>query len=118
MGTWGHGYSCSDQATHDVKDRLWWHYDREVPGPTLRNFLQQAGGTGCRALRVPVGHEAGGAADAEEAVGDEAGAVVARVVVVRDVLVGHYQDALVGQRLPPRRGTRQPMDPHSKQHSS
>ena len=49
--------------------------------------------------RSPVGHEAGSASDAEQAVGDEAGAVVARVIVVGDVLVRHNQHALVGHGL-------------------
>jgi len=43
----------------------------------------------------PVGHEAGGTANTEEAVGDKAGAVVAGVVVVGDVLVRHDQHPLV-----------------------
>ena len=47
----------------------------------------------------PVGHEAGSASNAEQAVGDEAGAVVARVIVVGDVLVRHNQHALVGHGL-------------------
>ena len=50
-------------------------------------------------MRAPVGHEAGGAANAEQAVGHEARAVVAGVVVVRDILVCHDQHALVVQRL-------------------
>ena len=50
---------------------------------------------------TPVGHEAGCATHAEEAVGDEAGAVVPGVVIVGDVLVRHNEHPLVGHRLQP-----------------
>ena len=48
---------------------------------------------------VPVGHDAGSAAHSEEAVGHEAGAVVASIVVDGDVLVTHDQHTLVGKSL-------------------
>ena len=38
---------------------------------------------------MPVGEQAGGATDAEQAVGDEHGALVAKVPVLCDVLSGH-----------------------------
>ncbi len=61
--------------------------------PTAEGHMHIAPGN------LPVGHEACSAANTEEAVGDEAGAVVARVIVVGDVLVSHNQCALVRQRL-------------------
>ena len=47
----------------------------------------------------PVGQDAGGAAHTEEAVGHEAGAILARVMIDGDVLMAHDQHALVGQGL-------------------
>ena len=38
---------------------------------------------------MPVGEQAGGATDAEQAVGDEHGALVAKVPVLCDVFSGH-----------------------------
>ena len=59
----------------------------------------QQGALGAAAVGALVGEQHGGAAHAEQAVGDEHGAVVAKVPVLRDVLSGDDQRGAVGVYL-------------------